>query len=360
MSQAMLAQTPGFSNMSLCRAVLVSSFVLGWSLAGCGGTGAEVVQPPVLGASETSLVDTHCHAPVVQRLDGSYAKLSDTGLYCSIALNRMDRYVDFYEPEIGLWIDGASKRRYLRLPPGTKIDSKDMDKWIFPVGTKVWKELSFNGAKIETRMFEKRSENGWFMVSFQWDAQQTDAYPVPLGVSNANGTQHDIPSTTQCRACHGKAADKVISVSPLMLERASPWGLSLYDLVARNELTHSPTHVVQFPGNHKTRHALAYLYANCSHCHRSPSAPAGLDLSTSVEDQKPEDTAVYRTAVNGLIWSWLFKGYTVRVAPGSPESSGLLARMSTREPGDMMPELGSEVVDHAGVAMIRDWIMQLP
>jgi hypothetical protein len=65
------------------------------------------------------------------------------------------------------------------------------------------------------------------------------------------------------------------------------------------------------------------------------------------------------TAVNGLLGSWLFEGHTVRVAPGSPESSGLVARMATRALGDKMPDLGSEVVDHAGVKMIKDWITQL-
>lgn len=345
--------------MSMFRAVLVSSFVFGCALTGCDGTGAEVVQSPELGASETGLVDTQCYAPVVQRQDGTYAKLSDTGLYCSIALNTMDRYVRYYEPEIGLWVDGASKRRYLRLPPGTRIDTKDMDNWVFPVGTKVWKEFSVNGVKIETRMLEKRAEKTWYMVSFQWDGQQSEAYAVPNGVPNANGTQHDIPSTSQCRACHGSVADKLIGVSPLMLERASPWGLTLFDLVARKQLTQNPARVVQFPGDQKTRDALAYLYANCSGCHRGANAPAGLDLSTSVWDQKPEDTAVYRTAVNGLLWSWLLEGYVVRVDPGLPESSAILARMSTRDLGDKMPEIGSKVVDQTGVAIIKDWIMQL-
>ena len=40
-------------------------------------------------------------------------------------------------PRYPLWSDGAEKQRYLSLPPGTQIDTSNMDDWKFPVGTRV-------------------------------------------------------------------------------------------------------------------------------------------------------------------------------------------------------------------------------
>jgi hypothetical protein len=301
-----------------------------------------------------------CDAPAVQQPDGTYAKLSDTGLYCDITKGTIDQHANFYLPEIPLWSDGADKVRYMRIPPGTMIDSSDMDRWIFPVGMKAWKEFSMNGRKVETRFLEKRPDNTWLMVSFQWNAEQTDAFPVPKGVTNANGTRLDIPPVADCVECHSSVADAMNGISALMLARASHRGTTLLDLAWQRKLTHNPSHFIDFPGNETTRLALAYVYANCAHCHRGESAPAGLEFTTSVYDWKPEDTAVYRTAVNHELTSWVDHGYTTRVVPGSPDTSGMVARMSTRTPGDQMPEIATKIVDPQGIAMIREWIEQLP
>jgi hypothetical protein len=63
-----------------------------------------------------------------------------------------------YAPSTPLWADGASKRRFIYLPPGTTIDSRDPDHWLFPNGTKIWKEFSRDGRKLETRYLEKQSD----------------------------------------------------------------------------------------------------------------------------------------------------------------------------------------------------------
>jgi hypothetical protein len=48
-----------------------------------------------------------------------------------------------------------------------------------------------------------------------------------------------------------------------------------------------------------------------------------------------------------------------RVAPGQPEESALLQRMSHADPLIRMPPLGTEQVDVAGVAVVRAWIESL-
>jgi hypothetical protein len=345
----------------MSRALLATSLAFGLALIGCGSTEEEVTSPPKLGAEQSALSISlsQCDAPVRKQPDGTYAKLSDTGLFCDISQGTIDRHARAFAPEIPLWSDGADKSRVMRIPPGTQIDTTDMDKWVFPVGMKIWKEFRLNGKKIETRLLEKRPDKSWLMVAFQWNAGQTDAFPVPDGVRNANGTRHDIPPTAQCRECHGRSADVSIGVSALMLARSNPWATTLSDLIWERKLTKNPDRPIQFPGNASTSKALAYLQANCSSCHRGATAPEGLDLSTSVLDQAPEDTAVYRTAVNRALTGWVEQGLTLRVAPGSPDASGVVARMSTREPGDQMPEIATKIIDPAGIAIIREWIGQL-
>lgn len=345
----------------MSRALLASSLAFGLALTGCGSMEEGVTSPANLGdeQSNLSISLSQCDAPVRKQPEGTYAKLSDTGLYCNISYGIVDRHARYFAPEIALWSDGADKSRVMRLPPGTQIDTTDMDNWVFPVGMKIWKEFKLNGRKIETRLLEKRSDKSWFMVAFQWNAEQSDAFPVPDGVRNASGTRHDIPSTDQCWECHGRSADASIGVSALMLARSNPWATTLSDLIWERKLTKNPERAIQFPGNSATSKALAYLQANCSSCHRGATAPEGLDLWTSVLDQAPEDTAVYRTAVNRPLTGWVEHGLTRRVAPGSPEASGVVARMSTREPGDQMPEIATKIVDRAGIDIIRDWIAQL-
>jgi hypothetical protein len=42
--------------------------------------------------------------------------------------------------------------------------------------------------------------------------------------------------------------------------------------------------------------------------------------------------------------------------PGQPDDSILVYRMSSLDPGAMMPEVGRATVHAEGVALVRDWI----
>ena len=87
--------------------------------------------------------------------------LSATGLYVDGSTDELAPGVHPYEPRYVLWSDGADKQRYLFIPEGSQIDTADMDEWRFPVGTKVWKEFSRDGKRLETRLFWKTEPNGW-------------------------------------------------------------------------------------------------------------------------------------------------------------------------------------------------------
>ena len=90
--------------------------------------------------------------------------LQDTGLYVDFESLRVDPKHLAFAPQYPLWTDGATKRRWISLPPGTAIDGSDPDAWNFPAGTRLWKEFSFNGRRIETRYLERQADGQWLYV----------------------------------------------------------------------------------------------------------------------------------------------------------------------------------------------------
>jgi hypothetical protein len=150
--------------------------------------------------------------PVVIELPG---RLSETGLYLDIASKRVDPWNLPFEPQYPLWADGAEKDRWIRIPDGKTIDARDPDRWVFPVGTRFWKEFSFFGRKVETRMIWRATETEWMFVSYAWNDEQTDAVLVPdEGLRNrapiVQGVAHSIPSRADCKSCHQSAPAPIL------------------------------------------------------------------------------------------------------------------------------------------------------
>ena len=48
------------------------------------------------------------------------------------------------------------------------------------------------------------------------------------------------------------------------------------------------------------------------------------------------------------------------IVPGQPDQSILVYRIESRDPGEMMPELGRRMVHREGVQLVREWIQTLP
>ena len=138
--------------------------------------------------------------------------LSQTGLFSDIAKGTLAPNVFAYQPQYALWSDGATKRRWVSLPVGSKIDTSSMDYWDYPAGTKLWKEFTRDGVRVETRLLMKRGSGlgDWLMVAYKWNSSKTEATAVPDGEANASGTQHDIPSQKACSTCHSALSDNVL------------------------------------------------------------------------------------------------------------------------------------------------------
>lgn len=278
--------------------------------------------------------------------------LSQTGLYLDIADKTLAPDLIAFAPAYPLWSDGAEKQRWLRLPAGAQIDSRDMDHWQFPVGTLAWKEFSLNGRRIETRLVMRTGlgPRDYFMGAFLWDEAESDARFVPEGQLDALGTGHDVPRVKLCFTCHDGEPGRILGFSALQLSAAVPSAL----------LSDVPAEPLVLPGDPPAQQALGYLHANCGHCHNAlgTSWPdTDLVLRSSVHDARVEDTALYRSTVGVRVSSASLPG--VRVLPGDPAQSRVYSRMQSREPKIGMPPIGTEHADEQGLAAVRAFIQAL-
>ncbi len=291
--------------------------------------------------------------------------LSETGLYADVAGGRLAPDVREFSPEFELWSDGAEKRRFLFLPAGSVIDTTDPDSWVFPVGTKAWKEFTRAGVRVETRLLWKRAEGkaGWLHVAYVWNPAQSDAVAAPAGVVDAAGTGHDVPSASDCSRCHAHG-DQLLGVSALQLDHASA-GVELRGLVAEGRLSVPPALPIDVPGSPNGRAALGYLHANCGNCHNPRSsvfATVSMQLWLGVGSLGTvAETTTYRTTVGVMLDTSLplTPFPSARISPGDPEDSALWRVMGERGNEAQMPPLGTELVDPAGRAGVEAWITGL-
>jgi hypothetical protein len=308
--------------------------------------------------------------------------LSSTGLYSNIASQQIDSGNRFFAPQYVLWSDNGAKRRWIFIPPGTRIETSDMNRWVFPVGTKIWKEFVFQGRRIETRLIEKVSAGdnigAWTFQTFQWRTDGSDAVLAPPeGAQNVAqtdfGTFHDLPSQAQCMQCHDRGGDAPLGFSALQLSDAldpladrPSESITVDGLAAQGLLTHVPAGDPRIAADTPAgRVAMGYLHANCGNCHnpRGRAGFVGLDLFHREGTRRERDEQAYRTAVNRLTHAYVIPGlspsqsYLIR--PGSPQQSAIVVRMNHRGDTHAMPPIGSEAVDAEGVRLVTDWVRRV-
>lgn len=297
--------------------------------------------------------------------------LADTGLCLDAGCTQIAPDVRAYRPQYELYSDGATKRRWIQLPPGATIDTTDMNHWVFPVGTRLWKEFTRDGIRVETRYLEKLLANdaapgAWFYATYAWNATQdaaTLASPQD-GVQNANGTAHDIPTRTECRQCHEGVPGRVLGFGAMSLDYDAPTTeLDLADAVALGLLSAPPSGDPPYfplPGFAVDRAAFGYLHANCGGCHNPRAAlfnhtPVDLRLDVTklgvVELVPAHATTV---DVNGTVGGGAYQGKLVK--PKDPDNSVLIIRMNAATFPPKMPQLGTETIDPVGQTTLRAWI----
>jgi len=301
------------------------------------------------------------------------ARLDETGLFVP-GSTIVQPGVLSYMPQYPLWSDGATKRRWISLPPGTAIDASRADAWDFPPGTKLWKEFR-HGRPVETRFLERLYDGSWRFAAYVWNAEGTEARLAPaegldLSVSAAPGGRYPVPSRDDCLACHEGAAVPVLGFSALQLspdrdelaphaEPSGPQDVDLRGLVARRLITGLPDEVLERAprieaSTPSARAALGYLHANCGHCHNR-SGPLLLVDMVLAQDMEGSPEPVARSLV-GRASDFRANGLDTRVVPGRPDESILALRMRSRSPMLQMPPLGTRIPDAEGLALVEGWI----
>ena len=309
------------------------------------------------------------------------ALLSQTGLYARIANQTVAADALPFAPQYPLWTDGAAKRRWIRLPPGAFIDASDPAAWVFPAGTKLWKEFAFGGRRVETRYMEKQSDGAWTFATYAWtddgkDAERVSQRGRPNAVETRGGAPHDLPSVADCRVCHLGRPSGVLGFDALQLstdrdpnalhqDPVPAGGVELAMLVSRGLVRNLPRHLIDRPPRipartPRERAALGYFVGNCSSCHRTSGSLAALGLSFEhdLNATTAADEPALRTAL-GKAGSFALPGQqrpAVRLVPGAPEQSAVLARIGSRDPAVQMPPLGTHLIDDDAAALVAGWI----
>lgn len=306
--------------------------------------------------------------------------LADTGLYADGRVGVIATGNRAFSPQYPLWTDGATKRRWIRLPPGTRIDATDVNEWDMPVGTKVWKEFAFAGRAVETRFIWRASAAEWVFASYAWNAEGTEARLVPADgaprvAEVAPNRFHSIPAVDQCRACHVSDRPQLLGVNALQLsddrdpraphaEALEPGMLTLRTLIEQDLLTPDRSALVAEPPRIPARTPderalLGYLAGNCGACHNRKSDLAPLGLLWKHSDM----TTMGADALVGLVakrTKWQVPGVpdgeSVAIDPRHPEQSAILRRMRSRGPASQMPPIGTVVADRESVELLTRWL----
>jgi glucose/arabinose dehydrogenase len=361
--------------------------------------------------------------------------LSESGLFASVRGHQMAPGVIGYSVNSPLWSDGAHKERYIALPAegpagapqSPAIDLTATRGWNFPDGTVLIKSFALEGDAgtapsrqwIETRFLTKQ-EGEWVGYSYRWNDEQTDAELVgrdgldaTFEVAGQGGMVRKawrFPSRTECMVCHSRAANFVLGLSTLQMNKDHDFngtvdnqlrvlehlGLFRVDWAAEAQsairtdgralglegedldryVNRQTTASGQRPSPRSTLlarppeehprlvdpsdasqpvalRARSYLHANCSQCHvEAGGGNAQIDLEFTTADEKTRIFGVRPLHDTfGLADARL-------VSPGRPHQSVLLHRLSIRGRGQM-PQLATTEVDQEAVRLLAEWIQSL-
>jgi hypothetical protein len=268
------------------------------------------------------------------------------------------------------------------LPPGTTIDARDDERWEYPVGTRFWKEFSFDGRKVETRMLWKTSTERWIAVSYRWNEDGTDATLAPRegslsAAEVAPGRRHAIPARDECLMCHGARHTAPLGFNALQLstdrdpgaihrETLRPEMVTMQTLLDEGLVAIASTRANPDAAaarirtaDPSTRAVLGYLFANCGGCHDGRGEIAALAPVLRARDlQQDGDAVAARLLRQPTHWQvpGVPEGASIVIDPETPGNSALLVRMRSRRPSSQMPPLGTLRRDEEALTAISNWI----
>jgi len=291
-----------------------------------------------------------------------------------------------YELITPLFTDYAHKARFVWMPDSLHATVDEAGVIRFPDNAVLIKNFYYpadfrrpeaDWDMVETRLLMKKAGQ-WEAYTYLWNEEQTEARLSligdlrPVSWIDKSGRRHEIeyvaPNKNQCKSCHNNQ-NKLEPIGPKVRNLNRP--LTYPDTGPANQIErwraegllvdgpwsgdHPPVADWDDPqsGTLEER-AIAYLDINCGHCHRpeGPAHTSGLYLTVDYQDQ-PDKLGVYKTPVAAGKGSGNRK---YGIQPGQPDSSILVYRMESEDPGIMMPELGRVVKHREGIELVRTWI----
>jgi uncharacterized repeat protein (TIGR03806 family) len=321
-------------------------------------------------------------------------KLSESGLFASVAEHQVSDGVLRFSINAQQWSDGAVAERFIAIP-GTgsiKLHSKSEEvvgsmfkrQMDFPKDAVLLKTLSLDLAsedletrtRIETQVLHFDGRD-WRAYTYEWNAEQTDADLVEAAGRTRAFTVFDakapdgkrtqawrFASRMECIRCHNPWSEYTLAFNLPQLNRDHDYG----DLRASQLATYRHIGLLEGAGdvaaarlhdpfddqvdlNERTR---SYLHANCAHCHRFNGGGASyinLQFDLPLKDTGAID-------VRPTQGTFGIRDAKI-VAPGDPYRSTLYYRLAKVGPGHM-PRLGSATVDPRGLELIHEWIREMP
>lgn len=304
--------------------------------------------------------------------------LSSKHLFDDIASQTPADGVIPYELNTPLFADYTTKHRFIHVPDGMTVGWSADGALDFPVGTTLVKTFAYlhdrrdpaQGERLlETRLLV-RGDDGWTGSSFVYNDEGTDAVEKAAGTTIEASWTHDdgsmrsnqyvVPNKNQCKECHAEHEEDTISLLGPKARHLNRDG-QLENLVAMGLLTGAPTPDMwpkaarAFDPSTGTldERARAWLDITCGHCHN----PQGLARTSGLYlDHAETDLAVVGKCKPPVATGRGSGGRLYDIVPGKPDESIIMYRLESTDPEAKMPELGRNLVDEQGVALIREWI----
>jgi putative heme-binding domain-containing protein len=312
-------------------------------------------------------------------------RLSETGLFQSLATMEPAPGVVPYSVLVEPWMDGAAAQRWVAIPGADTIELATDSKRAanYPAGTVLVKHLTMpqvGGKPIRLETQVLHYENGiWNPYSYLWDETGNDARLVESTDTNrtlqlsdptANGQSRErtwhVNATNECKLCHNAGPRFVLGFVanqldvPLKTKASASGQLDLLAAqgVIRDAIPVAGSDPLRLVHPQDTNQSLddrarSYLHVNCAMCHH----PGGnAIISFFLRRDLPFDKL--NTNKGTGIGTFGIRDARI-IATGDPYRSLLLYRMSKLGYA-RMPYIGSQVVDASGVTLIEDWIRSLP
>jgi len=330
---------------------------------------------------ETSGFHKFIPNPDAKKKSNFPTNLSKTGLFKNTRNLTPHPALIPYSVNLPHWTDGAKAQHYIALAgdANTTIKFTGGRAWNLPEKSVLVQTLILEDKRIETRLLT-RQQKEWIGYTYKWNDSQTDATLVGpdgedliLKVGDAP-RQWRIPGRAECMMCHGRAAQYVLGLNEMQMNREHDYGdFKAHQFQVLDQLgVLKGSKWADYTGNgnaakKKNRLVTAdditqdleprvrsYWAANCAHCHVEAgggNAQMKLDYRTALDKTGTIDVRPVHKDF-GI-------GENARIiTPGRPDHSVMLQRVVGAAEG-RMPPVGSSTLDPQWVNLLVEWIRQV-